>query len=47
MVVLEQKWSFSGKLVVFGQIGCIRANWLYLRKRGCIRVNWLYLGFSG
>ena len=24
------------KLVVFGQIGCIRANWLYLVKIICI-----------
>ena len=42
MVVFKKKWLFSGKLVVFGQSGCIRANlfdfwqkWLYW---GCMVV---------
>ena len=26
MVVFEQKWLYSVKAVVFGQIGCIRAK---------------------
>ena len=30
MVVVEQKWLYSGKLVAFGNIVSIRANWLYL-----------------
>ena len=38
-----------GNVVVFGQSGCNRANWLQLGKSGCIRESrciqprWLYL----
>ena len=47
MVVIWQNWLCSNNLVAFGQIGCIRARWLYLGKNGCIRANWLYLGKNG
>ena len=33
-----------GKVVVFGQAGCIRAKLLYSGKTGCNQANWLYLG---
>ena len=36
MDVFRQKWLYSGKLVVFGQIGFI------LYKIGCIRKKLLY-----
>ena len=36
MVVLGQKLLYLGKLVVFIQVGCIGARWLYSGKSGCI-----------
>ena len=39
MLELGQKWMYSGKVIVFGRGGCIRAKWLYLDKSGCIRVT--------
>ena len=33
MIVLGQKWLYSGKVVLFGQ------KWLYSRKHGCIRAK--------
>ena len=56
MVVFRQIRFIWKKLVVFGQIGCIRARWLYsgkvvvfgqidcIRESGCIWKNWLYWG---
>ena len=32
VVAFDQKWLYSGKIVVFGQGGCIRAKWLYSGK---------------
>ena len=34
MVEFGQKWLYSGKVIVLGQSGCIRAKWLYLGKGG-------------
>ena len=42
MVVLEQKWLQSGKVVVFGQTGCFLSRWFYSGKSGFIRTKWLY-----
>ena len=46
MVILEEKWLYSGKVVVFGQNGCIRAKvavfgqkLLYSRTSGCTRAK--------
>ena len=36
MVVLRQKWLYSGKS------GCIRVSLLYMGKFGCHAQNWLY-----
>ena len=42
VVVFEQIWLYSCKVVVFGQTGCIcrmsflSGNWLYSGKFGCI-----------
>ena len=54
MVVFGQTLLSSGKLVVFGQRGGIRAWWLYLGKSDCIGANmvvlgqiWLYSGKYG
>ena len=58
MVVIGRKWFYSGKsgyirgkVVVFGQIGCIRQKWLQSGKTGSIREKvvlfgqeWLYSG---
>ena len=38
MVVFKIKWLFSGKLVVFGHSGCIRAKVLDFWQK------WLYCG---
>ena len=32
-------WLYSGKVVVFGQSGCIRVKWLYSSKSGSIRAK--------
>ena len=32
VVVSWQEWLYSGKVVVFGKSGCIRAKWLYSAK---------------
>ena len=48
-----QKWLYSGKVVVFGQGGCILAKWLYSGKSVFNRAKclysskWLYLGKNG
>ena len=45
MVVFKKKWLFSGKLVVFGQSGCIRSisgKSAVCRKGGCCRQKFLY-----
>ena len=43
MVVFKIKWLFSGKLVVFGKSGSIRAKVLdFSGKSGCIGDVWLY-----
>ena len=54
MVVFGQKLLYSGKVVVFGQSGCIRAivvvfgqKLLYSGKIGCIRAKKVVLGQSG
>ena len=54
MVVLGQKFLYSGDVVVFGQYICIRARvvvfgqkWLYSgnsKRTGYIRAKWLYSG---
>ena len=55
MVVFGQNWFYSGKLVVFGQNGCIRAkNWLLFGLKlsklvifgqiSCIRAKRLHSG---
>ena len=51
MVVLGQKWLYSGKVVVFRQSGYIWAgvvafeqNCLYLGKSGCIRAKMVVFG---
>ena len=31
-VLFEQKWIYSGKLVVFNKEGSIRENWLFSGK---------------
>ena len=48
------KWLYSGKVVVYGQSGCIRAKvdvfgqkWLYFGKSSCIREKKFYSGKSG
>ena len=41
MVVLEEKWLYSGKG------GCIRAKWLCSGKVIVFGQKWLYLGKSG
>ena len=48
VVVIRQKWLYSGKVVVFGQSCCTWAKvvvfeqkWLYLGKSGCICAKWL------
>ena len=41
VVVLRQKWLYSGKVIVFGQ------NWLYWDKGGCIRVKVIVFEESG
>ena len=53
MVVFKKKWLFSGKLVVFGQSGCIReksarflAKVVVLGMYGCMQKRWLYMGKS-
>ena len=33
-------------MVVFGQIGCVRAKWLSSAKSSCIRAKLLYSGKS-
>ena len=42
--MFEQKLMCSGKLVVFGQSGCIRVRWLFLVKSGCIWAKVLLFG---
>ena len=46
MVVLREKWLYSGKEFVFGQSGCIWhkvvefvQKWLYSGKTGCIQTK--------
>ena len=61
VVIFKQKCFFSGKscynrakVAVFGEIGSIRANRLFIGQGGCIlekvvvfRQKWLYRGKSG
>ena len=42
MVVFKKKWLFSGKLVVFGQSGCIRAKVLDFWQKWLYWDVWLY-----
>ena len=44
VVVFWQIWSCLGKVVIFGQCGCIRAKWLYSGKNGCIRAKVVVFG---
>ena len=46
VVVFGQKWLNSGKLVVSGQIGCVRERWLYLGKSGCYRAKVVVFGIK-
>ena len=41
VVVFEQNWLYSDKVVVFGESGCIRA------KEVVFGQKWLYSGKSG
>ena len=53
VVLFEQKWLYSGNVVVFGQRGFIRKQWLCSCKVvvfgqcGCIRAKVVELGKSG
>ena len=61
VVILKQKLFYPGKscyirakVVVFGEIGSIRANRLFIEQGGCIlgkvvvfRQKWLFRGKSG
>ena len=61
VVIFKQKWFYSdksfyiwAKVVVFGEIGSIRANRLFIGQGGCFlgkvvvfRQKWLYRGKSG
>ena len=47
MVVFWQKWLYSGKVVVLGQIGVIGKKWFLSCKSGCVPLNWLYSGKKG
>ena len=54
MVLLGQKWLYSGKVVLFGQSGCIRAKevalvqkWFKSGKVVVFGQKLLYLGKSG
>ena len=47
VVLFGQKWLYSVKVVVFGQIGCIRARVVFFSVKvvlfgqsGCIRATW-------
>ena len=42
-----QKWLYSGKVVVFRQCGCIRAEVVVFRQSGCTLEKWLYSCRSG
>ena len=48
VVVIGQKWLYSGKVIVFGPNGYIRAkvvifgNMVVLRQTRCIQARWLY-----
>ena len=42
MVVIGKKLLYSGKVVVHGQNGFIRANWFYSVKVVVFRQKWLY-----
>ena len=44
VVELGQKLFDSGKVVVFGQNGCIWAKVVVFVQSGCPRAKWLYLG---
>ena len=43
-VVIGQKWLNSGKVVVIGPSGCIRAKWLYSGKVVVFGKKRLYSG---
>ena len=47
MVVFGKKWVYSGKVVEFGQSGCILAKWLYSRFDVVFGQKLLYTGKSG
>ena len=42
VVVIRLKWSYSGKMVVFGRSDCIWANLGFLGKVVVFRQKWLY-----
>ena len=51
MIVLGQKWLFSGKVVELGKSCCIQAKLVVFgqtgrieEKNGCIRNKWLFSG---
>ena len=39
-----QKWLYSGKVVVFGQSGCLWAKWFYSGYLVVFGQKWLYSG---
>ena len=44
VVEVGRNWLYSGKIVVFGQSGCIRAMRLYWGKVVVFGKMWLYSG---
>ena len=44
VVVFEQKWLYSGKVVVFGKSSCIQAKWHLWGKVFVFGQQWLYSG---
>ena len=42
VVVLGQKWYYSGQSCFIRTNGCIRAKWLLSEESGCIRAKCLY-----
>ena len=54
MIIFDQNWLYSGKFVVCGQGGCIRAEvvvfrqmWLLSCKKGSFRVKVVVFGQAG
>ena len=40
-------WLYSGKVVVFGQIGCVWAKVVVIGQKWLFSGKWLYLGKVG